>query len=285
MAAISEFKSDPNRSIILLAPRAEDVPSSFQRIICDSRLHAQLIGELQRLRGRAYLDDGAIQSWQLTSDGRHASDVDLRSWHTLALDACRQVAACARYHHYEPWISFEDLTVRRAALASSREWGSRFRKAVEEEIARARVADLGYVELGGWAVRPEYRCTQMVLAMALSSYALSQLLGGALGISTATTRHNSARILRRLGGRSLHADGTNLPAYFDPQYGCTMEVLRFDSAEPNERFVQQIMELNACLAATVVVAPENCGDCARYQLRCPPPLPRQLDSLMTRDLV
>lgn len=84
-------------------------------------------------------------------------------------------------------------------------------------------------------------------------------------------------MLRRLGGRSLQAGGNELPPYFDANYGCTMEVLRFDSAEPNERFVSRILDLQACLAATPVVTTNSCSDCTQYQIGCSLPAAQAFD--------
>jgi hypothetical protein len=92
------------------------------------------------------------------------------------------------------------------------------------------------------------------LSVALSAFALGQLLGGCLGISTATARHHSSSILRRIGGRSLCAGETVLPPYYDTQYGCMMEVLRFDSRAPSFRFVDRIQELQARLAGSPVIS-------------------------------
>ena len=59
-----------------------------------------------------------------------------------------------------------------------------------------------------------------------------------MGVATATWRHSSAAILRRIGLTSLSVDGEALPPYHDPQYDCSMEVLRFDSRLPNPRYRQ-----------------------------------------------
>ena len=68
--------------------------------------------------------------------------------------------------------------------------------------------------------------------MLLTIYAIGRSMGGALGVTTATKRHQSSTILRKLGGQSLMAAGRPIPAYFDPRFGCEMEVLRFDSRQP-----------------------------------------------------
>jgi hypothetical protein len=74
-----------------------------------------------------------------------------------------------------------------------------------------------------------------------------------LGSCTATVRHGSASILRRLGGSSLVAHGTPLPSYFDPRFGCMMELLRFDYLTPAKLILEKIDEIQDLLGATEVV--------------------------------
>ncbi|WP_410962388.1 hypothetical protein, partial [Salmonella sp. SAL4355] len=45
--------------LLLLAPTIQ-IPSSFENITFDSHRHAELKREMQRLRARVYLRDGAI---------------------------------------------------------------------------------------------------------------------------------------------------------------------------------------------------------------------------------
>jgi hypothetical protein len=91
------------------------------------------------------------------------------------------------------------------------------------------------------------------LRIALGAYSLSRSLGGCVGITAATRRHHSSSILRRIGGRPLTADGVELPPYYDPQYACGMEMLRFDSSFPNPRYEGWIEEIRAHLHTATVV--------------------------------
>jgi hypothetical protein len=90
--------------------------------------------------------------------------------------------------------------------------------------------------------------------MAMATYALAQTLGGGVGISTVTQRHSSSSILRRLGGQMLEHEGGELPPYYDPEYKCGMEVLRFYSWSPNPRYKAWVENMTAMLEDTTVIS-------------------------------
>ena len=97
-------------------------------------------------------------------------------------------------------------------------------------------------------------CTSVSIRTILATFGLLELLGVAKGVATVTSRHECAPILRRIGLSSLHSDGAELPAYFDPQYGCEMQVLRFDSYSPNGKFASKVTELSEQLRTVPVIA-------------------------------
>ena len=82
--------------LIFLAPARGFVPLVGWRIRHDDTHYRGLLHETQRLRGRVYLEDGAISEGQLTSDGRHWQQLDATSWHVLALDSQHRVCGCTR---------------------------------------------------------------------------------------------------------------------------------------------------------------------------------------------
>jgi hypothetical protein len=243
-----------SRRIVLLAPHRTAVPKQMARRAQESHDYSALMASMQRLRGDIYLRDGAIKPWQLTADGRHVTETDETSWHVLIVD-CGKVSGCARYTPYPHNAAFTSLGVSRCALAQSDEWGSRLRLAVEQEMNAARRDGLACVEVGGWALAEELRGTAEALRVAMASYALAHLLGGCLGLCTATHRHHSSSILRRIGGRPLQASGVELPPYYDPAYECQMELLRFDSRHLSGRYQSIALDLAQELAAASVYAP------------------------------
>lgn len=222
------------RQMMLLAPSESAATGFFEEVsTCGSRFR-DLIAELQALRGRIYLEEGAITHDQLTH-GRHTSDRDEGSWHLLIFEGDR-VCGCARYREYHGETRFSDLSVSESDLAQAPVWGAKLKASVEAELSLARRLRFPYVELGGWALTEEIRATAEALRMALASFGLARLLGGGVGISTATRRNCSATILRRMGGRSLEDKGVEIPAYYDSKFRCEMEVLRFYSWAPNPRY-------------------------------------------------
>jgi hypothetical protein len=246
--------SGSRRPFVLLAPHRVDA-TFFTNATSDPSRHLQLLAEAQKLRGKTYLEDGAIESWQLSSDGRHVQTADYASWHLLTLDEEGHVAACARYLPHSSSISFSDLGVAHSALAQCPTWGPALREAIEGELASARRRKCSYSELGGWAITEKLRCTTEAIRMALTAYSLSRACGGALGISTVTLRHCSASILRRIGGTPLTAHGVALPSYYDPQYKCDMEILRFESSFLNPRYEMWVDECESHLRNTTVIEP------------------------------
>ena len=49
------------RSFVLLAPNRRAVPARFHSVDVSPNRYQRLLGDMQRLRGRIYLEDGAIE--------------------------------------------------------------------------------------------------------------------------------------------------------------------------------------------------------------------------------
>ena len=243
-----------DQRLVLLAPPGVAVPDQFTTCDFDLDRHESLIQAIQRFRGSIYHEDGAIRRDQLSPDGLHLTPEDSQSWHLVVTNRDGGIDACAWYRDYDSRVYFDRLRLKESALARSPEWRDVLWKAVEREIADARREGLRYAELGGWAVARESRSSAETLVLALATYALSRISGGALGITTATNRHQSSSILCRLGGRPLEAEGAVLPPYYDPHYDCLMEIVRFDSRAPNPRYKGLVDQVHQRLLETTVVA-------------------------------
>lgn len=237
----------------VLPPTCANVPEMFRNVQLNNRRYEDLFSQMQRLRGRVYVEDGAISPGELTSDGRHKLQIDDTSWHVLSLDKNGKVAGCLRYVEERDAMSFRDLWIRHASVANCPVSGVKFRRTVETVMKRARQWDIGFGEVGGWAVAEERRLTLEPLRIILATYGLLELLGSAAGVATATVRHGSSTILRKIGLSTLQADGEELAPYYDPKYGCQMEVLHFDSRFPNPKYQDRIREMSAFLTSAPVI--------------------------------
>lgn len=212
---------------------------------------------MQRFRGKIYVQDGAVSESSLI-DGRHRADADFASWHLLVLNSQGRVSGCARFHEHPKPVVPSDLSTSRSALAKHKEWGGALMASLKEELQFSADVGLPFVELGGWALSEEIRGSTEAIRIALATYAFWQMLGEAVCISTVTHRHCAASILHRIGGLPLAHQGTELPPYHDPQYNCTMEILRFYSWAPNPRYALWIQQMKQELSrASMIVRSER----------------------------
>jgi len=252
MSGSGNFWSAPT---VLLAPPMANLSEVFQSVKVDCLQHERFLAEVQRLRGRVYLNDGAIEERQLSADGRFVHPHDESSWQLLVTDSIGQVSGCLRYRLADE-APFDDLDLAQSALACSDKWGGRLQRAVEDQKADAQRREIKFAELGGWALLEEMRGSRLALGMALTVFALGQLLGGAVATTTATTRHRSSTILKKVGGSGLVSDGLELPPYYDPRYKCQMEILGFDAHRPNPKYKVWVDDCRRHLANLTVICPE-----------------------------
>ena len=259
MKSITHSLSSKHADFIILAPIGATIPGVFKLVGSNDWLHAAFLTSMQRFRGKIYLEDGAVRPEHLTADGRHYLPVDEESWHVLTLNEESKICACLRVHQQPPAPTFEELPVSQSALSQCPTWGGKLRKAVESEIVKAGAADLRFGDIGGWAIAEERRRTLEPLRTILAGFGLTQHLGNLLGIATATCKHGSAPILRKLGLSPLEADDETIPIYYDPHYNSEMELLRFDSRRPNPKYRKWVGELRALLSIAPVI-------CARKSL-------------------
>jgi hypothetical protein len=250
--------------MVLLAPPAASGHEFFRNVEVDVTLRNALVRQMQRLRGGIYLQDGAISPEELTA-GRHQTPEDEKSWHLLMLDRSQRVTSCIWYLEHDSGASVDTLRARHCPLATHETWRQRFFDAVDGELARARGLRMRFAEVGGWAVAPEHRCTSEGLLLALAAYSLGRISGGALGLTTATVRHASSAILRRLGGQHLCSSDGPVPSYFDPRYDCDMELLRFDSRRPAAKFASLIDSLKEKLSVVQVIASHSLSVSPEHQ--------------------
>jgi hypothetical protein len=250
-------KSNNPFSFMILAPADVVLPAAFRQVQQDQRAYHQLLCNMQQLRGRIALEEGAVRKKDLGPGNRHVMAGDEDSWHLIRTDHSGNAIGCARILVHSKNASFGSLRVSRTPLAKSPEWESQVRSAVEQDIKVARNSEMTVVEPGGWVIEEKSRGGADAVAIALSAFAWSQLIGGCLAYVTATVKHRSCAILRRLGGSPLKFQGLELPRYYDPEYECEMEILKFETRSLNSRFESSMAPLRVLLAQSPVVQAER----------------------------
>ena len=246
------------RKLVMLAPKGARIPGPFRSIEEDSGKHYDLLNQVQRLRGQIMVEEDALPKSGLDLMGRHRSDLDDNAWHLVVTSGANQVQGCVRFLVHPSSVSFNRLSIRQAATAPGcKVWERRVRTAVENELAAAPRGAFSFAEIGGWVLDRELRGSIEGIRMALGIFAWGQIAGGCLGITTATVKHGSSSMLRRIGGSPVHAFGEPLPRYYDSDYNCQIEMLRFDSLKPNPAYVSLVNDVRHSLLSTPIICPRE----------------------------
>ncbi len=235
----------------VLAPSRREVPKALTHAAMSSDHHSDLIYDVQKLRGGVYREYAGIAA-TLLPDGRHCqAQLDAESWHILLQNTRGRVIGCARYRPIRE--GFHQLACSKSAVAKSPVTGPVLRSAFDRHFCTARRQGIEYGEVGAWAIDGEARCSTAAVNIALMSFALARVLGGGMAITTATTRYHSSAILRRLGASPVG----DIPPYYEPMFGCTIEVLQFELEKLGERFASKLNELEAELRRSAIVCPRE----------------------------
>jgi hypothetical protein len=242
---------------MILAPAGAKVPTSFEQQTVCNESYEMMLARMQVMRGRIALAEGAIQKDQLDCDKRFWMPQDKDSWHLLRLGSNGSVEGCIRILEHQDRPKFTSLRLSNSAIARSNNWSGKVRAAVESEVEQVSRRGARVVEPGFWALNESLRVGREAVSIALSVFAWSQLIGDRVAYVTATVRNDSCGMLRRLGGRGLEFNGEAVPRYFDPEYDCDMELLKFDMAGLNPRFETMMAPLRKMLAGSPIVQPER----------------------------
>lgn len=232
----------------VLAPSRKEIPKALTHSAVSSEDHANLMFDLQKLRGGVYREYAGIAA-TLLPDGRHWHHLDAQSWHVVLQDSGGDLVGCARYR---PILNgFDQLICSKAAVALSPVTGPMFRSAFAQQVADAARRGLHYGEASAWALREGARCSTAAINIALMSFALAEWLGGGVGLTTASTRHHASSILRRIGGKPL----AGFEPYYEPMFECSIELLQFDINRLEQRYSAKLDEMRAELRRSPVLCP------------------------------
>jgi hypothetical protein len=237
----------------VIAPSELPLPAVFRNPCPDRLFYEATIAEIQRFRGRVYLEDGAIAASALDGQQRHFSDWDYRSWHLFILDPQTEICGCMRITSFRP-LHHSELKLFELIQRMDAARGGRYAAALQSILNDNQALGLKTSEIGGWAVTETLRNTSKAMLLASAVWSLAQIVGRHVGFASATQRNRSAEILRRLGGSRLRHQGVELPPFFDGAYGCDMEILTFDSEKPAPEYEPTVVDLRDFLVNALVLS-------------------------------
>src|SRR5205085_3323765 len=81
------------------------------------------------------------------------------------------------------------------------------------------------------------------LILPLACWSLFRILGHSMVISTATVRHGSAAILKRLGGFSIFEGDPVRSQFYDAYHKCAVEFVVYDSRVPAPKYEKQVQDI------------------------------------------
>lgn len=242
----------PHFRMMVLAPAGVTVPGVFARAVRDPLAHERIFSAMQQMRGRVALREGAVKRSDLSQDGRHRMPGDENSWHLIRLDPDESVTGCARILVHPHTTTFSQLRLSSSAVAQHPQFGRRVRMIVESDLQKASEQRINVVEPGGWVLEEKLRGTSEAILIALSAFAWARFIGRCLAYVTATVKHHSSSMLRRLGAESLSLGGEEIPRYYDSRYSCEMELLRLQSSVMHPRFERKLTCLHDLLSTAPV---------------------------------
>lgn len=189
-----------------------------------------MLSEAQRLRGRRYLEDGAIQPEDLDSEGRHVSRYDDQAYHLLWLSEAEEVLGCIRVNVSPVFSSGSRLnlfqvgaTLDRLDPRESTEMRFGLAQALAERAIVFQPEEPLVIVIGGWVVEPAARINP---GLNFGCLWLQRQLDALAGFSVATDRNHSHRILKKGGGHPItFSDGKEL--FYDSHYDCQMGLLLY----------------------------------------------------------
>jgi predicted GNAT family N-acyltransferase len=208
------------------------IGTSASAITCKEQnepdLQRATLEEMQRFRGKVYLDNQVIPAQALDERGRHFSAFDFVCWHFLMRKGDGRLCGCIRARLHTVGNDCDDFALHEMINRLEANQKRRYANAVQSFLENAYRQERPLLEVGGWAVDRGFRNSMAAPLLTLACYALAQLLGNCLVLASAGNVNGSANILRRFGGLPLQEGESNLPSFFDAHHNCDIDILAFD---------------------------------------------------------
>jgi hypothetical protein len=240
--------------LTVVAPSVAHVPEWLSNALVNDAMYQNMIDEIQRFRGNVYVHDKAIPASSLDKEGRHYSDYDYQAWHIIFRDRREDLCGAIRVGLVSCTdTDVEDLQVLRFLAKMPDDQRTPLEAAVRGFLGNCRLLQPSICEPGAWAVAEDVRKGRLAPVLAASIWSLLRVVGGASGVATATTRHGSADILKKMGGFDLILNGVPLVPFYDSYHACYMELVGFDSSYLNPRLEATVTEVQEYMGLLPII--------------------------------
>lgn len=243
---------------LLLAPANARIPSVFSRVEDNVKAHEAWLTKLQQLRGKIFLEDGAIKESQLDDQKRHVSKLDIDSWHFLVLgpeENLRGLMRCQIWYYDDRLPKLCELNLYGLLeRMQDLELRQKFTTALNDFMHQPN-DNTCFMEVSALAVDAASQGFTIGSMLGISGYSIANIVDAYAAVGAGTDRHHTARFYHKLGGMSFK-DPNNpevvLPPFFDTGYDCQMDIMGFKEPAPAIKEMITIVEEKLCAAQVYV---------------------------------
>lgn len=227
-------------NLSLIAPHAGALPIIAPTLTAGE--YEQTIADIQRFRGRIYVQDEAIPASALDGSGRHYNKLDYSSYHIVARTHEGAITGVMRVPLYVSGAAVWFMQLYHVLERMEPGPKALYSSAIQQFIDQSATTYPFIVEPGGWAVDRQISEKLTGTTLVAATWAFCQLIGGAVAVATATVKHNSAALLKMMGGINC-LEGTSNARFYDPFHRCELEIVYFRSDRVNPRFAAMVEEI------------------------------------------
>ena len=251
----SLFRALRDVDLTIVAPSVTQIPEWLPNVLVNDGMYQEVIGEIQRFRGGVYVQDKAIPANALDDLGRHYSDYDYRAWHVLFRDRRQDLCGAIRVGlvSYGDIEGIDHLQVLEFLSHMPSDKKAPLETAVRKFLDNCKTLVPSICEPGAWAVSADVRKGRLAPVLAASIWSLLRVVGGAAGVATATTKHGSANILKKMGGFDLFLNGMPLVPFYDSYHQCYIELIGFDSDYLNPRLEPTVAQVQDYMSTLPII--------------------------------
>ncbi len=243
---------------VIIEPEISEYKPDAFSMTRDSDLRYDFMFELFKMRGSVYLQDGAISEENLDKFGKYVSPHDKYSWQVLLLDSSKKPHGGLRIRFWD----FENIRAH-FMQTHAKELIDRMdcdnQKVYQESIIRFLDEEMRtkfFGEVAGLVITDYEKNSPAALLLVAFCFAFGEFVGGFNALVSATERHYSNRIMRKIGGHRIPHKETKeyLNTFFDSKYNCNMEYIVFESACPAALIQDLCKKIQEKLKTTLVLA-------------------------------